>query len=216
MGRSDAGARLRASVSAALSEPPKTRVAAICAELAAVRPGYFRALPVARRLALIDAMRELDTEVQLAFQEIDSGAALSRRELLQISRSLLECAYASGLLSADELATVAAALDLADDPRMTIDGYRAAVSRLKRTPGWAIGTIRHTFAEALIRYGALDSRAARFSDDLLRGSPMWMLGDTLKTLSRDVDSLSGSVVEIAGQSVGGAVALNSGVARGTL
>lgn len=45
---------------------------------------------------------------------------------------------------------------------------------------------------------------------------MWMLGDTLKILSRDLDVLSGSVVEIAGKSVAGAVALNGGVARGNL
>jgi phosphoenolpyruvate synthase/pyruvate phosphate dikinase len=45
---------------------------------------------------------------------------------------------------------------------------------------------------------------------------MWMLGDTLKILSLDVDRLSGSVVDIAGHTVGTAVALNSGIARGTL
>jgi phosphoenolpyruvate synthase/pyruvate phosphate dikinase len=45
---------------------------------------------------------------------------------------------------------------------------------------------------------------------------MWMLGDPLKILSGDLDQLSGSVVEIAAKPIAGAVALNSGVARGAL
>ena len=99
---------------------------------------------------------------------------------------------------------------------MSLAAYRKAVATLKRAPGWALGTVRHTFAEALIDYTALDPRAARFSDDLLRGSPLWMFGDVLKRLTRDADALAGSVTEVAGRPVGTAVALNPGIARGPL
>ena len=216
VGTSDAGNQFRSAIAVALGEPPRQRIAGICSAMSAGRSIYLDALPVEKRLALIDAMRELDAEVQLAFQELGSDKPLSRAATLTTSFSLLECAFASGLISGTELASVAVRPEISREQRVSLDAYRGAVSRLKRTPGWALGTIRHTFAEPLIRYSALDNRAARFSDDLLRGSPMWMLGDTLKTLSKDVDHLSGSVVEIAGQPVGGAVALNSGVARGTL
>ncbi len=216
IGTSDAANRFRSAITAALGEPPMKRIASICAAMSAGRSAYLDALPVDKRLALIDAMRELDAEVQLAFQALGSDQPLSRAATLETSFSLLECAYASGLISATELDSVTVRPKTDSEQRVSLDAYRGAVGRLKRTPGWALGTVRHTFAESLIRYTALDHRAARFSDDLLRGSPMWMLGDTLKTLSKDVDHLYGSVVEIAGQSVGGAVALNSGVARGTL
>lgn len=215
IGTGEPADRFRTSIEAAIDQPPMARITGICSAVGAGRASDFAALPAPQRLALIDAIRELETEVQLAFQDLDA-AELPRRATLALSRSMLECAYASGLLSDDELAIVIRHLEFDDQESVSLDAYRAAVTRLKRTPGWALGTIRHTFAEALIRYSALDARAARFSDDLLRGSPMWMLGDTIKTLSKDVDYLSGSVVEIAGQPIGGAVALNSGVARGAL
>ncbi len=216
VGGSAAGDRFRTSINSALREQPEKRISTICSTMAAARSSYFASVPAGQRLALLDAMGELDSEVQLAFQEIGSAGGLSRAGTLALSHSLLNCAFASGLLSESELATVSGEPAPDSETNTTLHEYRAAVNRLKRAPGWAIGTIRHTFAEALVRYSALDSRAVRFSDDLLRGSPMWMLGDTLKTLSKDVDYLSGSLVEIAGQSVGAAVALNSGTARGTL
>ncbi len=216
VGSSEAGKQFRSSVAAALSMSPGNRIENICSAMFDARSSYFAALQVERRLALVDAMRELDVEVQLAFQEVSSEKTQSRADILSLSYSLLECAFASGLISAAELGSISLPLHVDSDNSVALDVYSKVVAQLKRTPGWALGTIRYTFAEALVRYSALDERAARFSDDLLRGSPMWVLGDTLKTLARDVDRLSGSVVEIAGQPVAGAVALNSGLARGTL
>jgi hypothetical protein len=129
---------------------------------------------------------------------------------------LLECAYGSGLLSEGERSALIEGLDFSGRDEISLAAYRNSVARLKRAPAWALGTIRFTFAEALVNYVALDSRAARFADDVLRGSPLWMLGDTLKILSLDVDGLSGSVVEIAGRPVATAVALNTGIAKGRL
>jgi len=216
VGGSDAGRQFRARIGAAMREPPLARVAGICAAMADGRASYIDAIPAAQRLNLIDAMQELDAEAQLAYLDVNAVAALTRADVLALSRALLDCSFASGLLSATELASSTDAFKFAETGTVTLGAYRDTVSRLKRTPGWAIGAIRHAFAEPLVRYSALDARAARFSDDLLRGSPMWMLGDTLKILSRDLDQLSGSVVEIAGKPIAGAVALNSGVARGTL
>lgn len=216
VGGSDAGVQFRQRITAAMREPPRERIAGICAATAAGRETYVGALPPAQRLSLIDALQELDAEVQLAYLDMNALGGLTRADVLALSAALLDCSFASGLLSGTELASSREALESVATATVTLGAYRDAASRLKRTPGWAIGAIRHAFAEPLLRYGALDARAARFSDDLLRGSPMWMLGDTLKILSRDLDQLSGSVVEIAGKPIAGAVALNSGVARGTL
>ncbi|HNP65671.1 MAG TPA: PEP/pyruvate-binding domain-containing protein, partial [Woeseiaceae bacterium] len=210
------GAAFQSAVNNALAEPLTNRIPAICQSMAEARSRYFQDLPPRLRLALFDTLRELDSEVQLAYLELKQSLPLSRAQLLALSNALLSCGYASGFLSATELAAAASNFELATGETMTLDSYRAAIARLKRVPGWAIGSIRYTFAEALTRYVALDARAARFSDDLLRGSPLWILGDTLKQLSRDIDRLSGSVVEINGEATGAAVALNPGIARGRL
>ncbi len=216
IGKRTAAEEFRLAITTALEKEPKERIAGICSAMSLARSTYLSELTIEKRLALLDAMQDLDSEAQLAYQEGRTKMALSRGDTLAISLSFLECAYASGLLSENELATVSAQLQIINSPIVTLDVYRAAITRLKRAPGWALGTIRHTFAEALVNYTTLDPRAARFSDDLLRGSPMWMLGDTLKVLSKDVDQLSASSIEIDGKAVTGAVALNSGIARGTL
>jgi hypothetical protein len=211
-----AAANWRDSVVAALNNVSAGRIAGLCTALANARTSVISEMPAARRLNLLDAMQGLETEVQITYQEMLAEGAMSRRETLQVSRSLLDCAYASGLLSQSERASLALRLDNDASDALPLAEYRSAVNRLKRAPGWAVGTIRYTFAEALLKYSALDPRSARFSDDLLRSSPMWMLGDTLKVLAKDVDMLSGSVVEMNAQPVASAVALNGGIAHGTL
>lgn len=214
--RAPIGAQWSNSVVSALEQTARRQVRELCSALSAARGGVFGALPIARRLALVDAMQGLETEVQLAFQELGPLADWPRQDLLKINGNLVECAYGSGLLSANERTSLLGDLDFQGRDEISLVEYRQAIARLKRAPAWAIGNIRYTFAEALVRYVALDPRAARFSDDVLRGSPMWMLGDTLKVMAFDVDRLSGSSIDIAGHSVGTAVALNSGIARGKL
>lgn len=214
--RTRIGAQWSNAVVSALEQPARRQVRELCSALSAARETVFGTLPVVRRLALVDAMQGLETEVQLAFQDLGTLADWPRQDLLRINGNLVECAYGSGLLSANERASLLDGLNFQGRDEISLVEYRQAIARLKRAPAWALGNIRYTFAEALVRYVALDPRAARFSDDVLRGSPMWMLGDTLKIMAFDVDHLSGSSVDIAGHSVGTAVALNSGIARGRL
>lgn len=210
------GKAFGALVREALNEAPAARVRRLCSAMARARSQTFASLPPAARLTLLDALRELDSEVQLAYVDARKSGTQTRGDMLALADSILDCGYASGFLSANERSAASGLPGYEPGPRLALAEYRDRVARLKRVPGWAIGTVRHTFAEALVRYTALDPRAARFSDDLLRGSPLWVLGDVLRTLSRDLDRLSGSVVEINGQTVGAAVALNPGIARGTL
>jgi hypothetical protein len=214
--RSTSGKAWSGEVETTLAMPAEQLLVDLCGQLSNARSSLFAALPVVRRLNLLDAMQGLETEVQLAYQQLSGVQEWPRVRLLQLNRALLDCAYGSGLLSWGERASLTDALDFAGRDEIGLSEYRNAVGRLKRAPAWALGTIRHTFAEALLNYVALNERAARFGDDVLRGSPLWMLGDTLKILSLDVDRLAGSVVELAGQPVSTAVALNSGIARGRL
>lgn len=216
IGDDAAAGEFRDSVRIALRQQPVDRIAGLCTALSRGRSPIFDQLSAEHRLALLDAARELEAEVSISFQSIESLAALDRHDILRLGRALLDCGYAGGFLSAGEVRSVSGPLEALVGGEVSLDDYRRGVIRLKRVPGWALGSIRHAFAEPLLRYTALDSRAARFSDDLLRGSSLWALGEVLKALSRDVDALSGSVTEVAGRTAGGVVALNSGVARGTL
>jgi hypothetical protein len=216
IGKHKNGRAFQADVVSALDEQPLIRISKLCSAMARARSDDFAALPPELRVSLLDALRELESEVQLAYRDATNSSDLTRGDLFAVADSVLQCSYAAGLLSETERA---AAAQLAGDgpaASLTLDEYRNRIAKLKRVPGWAIGTVRHTFAEALTRYSALDARAGRFSDDLLRGSSLWILGDVLRDLSKDLDQLSGSVVEINGESVGAAVALNPGIARGTL
>ncbi len=216
VGASPAGQTWQRRVAAALESPPATSFAALCAALGDARATVFDALPPKRRIALIDAMAEIEASLQIIYQEHLADAALSRADLLRLGLAATDCAYGSGLLSARERQMLRQAVDAGAADSLHLAEYRGKVAALKRAPGWALGTVRHTFAEGLVTYTALEPKAARFSDDLLRGSPLWMLGDVLKKLTRDADRLAGSVSEIAGETGGAAIALNPGVARGTL
>ncbi len=213
--KSPAGAAWAQAVSAAMREPAAGRIAPVCGALQSARAEVFARLGPDGRVALLDAMQELESVVPITFQEHLATAPLQRHQLLALSSALADCAYASGLLSDNERRALRSAVTFDDATTISLADYRRAVATLKRAPGWALGTVRHTFAEALIDYTALDSRAARFSDDLLRESPLWPFGVVLKQLVRDADSLAGSVTDIAGEPVA-AVALNPGMARGTL
>ncbi len=213
LGSSAAAASWREAVFAAVHADPPERIHALCRHVSQARSELFANLQPDGRLALLDALPNLETEVALGYRSFGETKP-PRSELLALAESLLRCAYGAGLLSATELAAV----DLPQRPprRISFREYRAVISRFRRAPGWAVGTIRHAFAEALSFYSALDPRAGRFADDLLRSSPMFEFGDVLNALSRDLNRLSGSLVEINGRNVATAVALNPGLATGKL
>jgi Pyruvate phosphate dikinase, AMP/ATP-binding domain len=214
--RAPAATEWRAAIKTALDETPTAEIGDLCRSLTSARAELFPRLDARQRVALLDAMQELEATVQITWQEGIAASPLTRRELIRLAGALVDCSFASGLISNREARALAAASSFDDAQNVPLDTYRKAVATLKRTPGWALGTLRHSFAEALVDYTALDPRAARFSDDLLRGSPLWVLGDVLERLARDADTLAGSVTELGGRAAGTTVALNPGIGRGTL
>ncbi len=208
--------QLRSRVTALLNASGHDQQAGLCQVTADIRRHDLANATPNERLRILTLLSDIETEVQLNFVAAIKDSPASRAELLGSAQALLNCVYGAGLLSARELEVVQESLRFDDTADTPLEKYQAGIAQLTRVPAWAAGNVRYTFAEALVRYSALESRAARFIDDLLRGSPLWILGDVLKTLSRDLATLTGSEVRIAGNQVSSAIALNPGLARGRL
>lgn len=203
-------------VRTALAAGGGERVRGLCEASHGARATLLAAISPRLRLQILDTLEGLETEVRLAAAASVASSGLSRAEYLGLTRDLVNCAHGAGLLSDTERSSLVAQLPGDKEGSLPAHEYLLTVSQLKRVPGWAVGNIRFAFAEALIGYSALDPRAARFSDDLLRGSAAWVLGDILRILTTDAGRLSGTHTELAGSETAGATALNPGLAAGTL
>lgn len=197
-----------------LSSGPDKMVG-LCGAFADARTQVFAQASPHDRLKILDVLPSLETEVQLSFANRTENQ--TRANIIKEARALMHCVYGAGLISAGELtALINTELFKSSAKQLSTADYRFGIAQLKRVPNWAAGNVRYTFAEALVSYNALDSRTVRFSDDLLRGSPLASLGSLIKVLSKDLARLTGSEVNIANEQVGNAIALNPGLARGTL
>lgn len=176
-----------------------------------------RASTAALRLVLFDLLRELEAEVRVLSSESELGRELSRSTLMAITAALNDAAYGAGLLSIGEHATVAASLTLpANESSIGLGEYVRRTRTLNLVNTWAVGSVRYAFAEPLVRYAALESRAAHFVDDLLRGSVLLPLADISGRLLADAQRLAGVQRQLFGKPDVDLLALNPGIARGPL
>lgn len=172
------------------------------------------------QLTYLDAMTALEAEVIYAART-QANAPASRAEALTRAALLAQAATDLGWLSPTEGAKLTLAaqsvLDSGKERPFTVSpkAYSSVVKDLQLAPAWAQGTVRHTFAEPLTRYTALDSRAGKFVDDLLRGSVLQPLSEATELLTRDDVALSGLQARLMGKTVN-ALALNPGQATGVL
>ena len=203
-------------ISTLLNSDGAEKITGLCLSTAIARRELISSLGVNDRLALVDALVGIEAEVKLSFYADRSEKEFSRSALLQQSKALLNCVYGAGLISANELKAVNEALSFSSELTIATADYQNGIAQLKRLPAWAVANVRYTFAEALVRYTALDSRALRFSDDLLRGSPLVLLGEQIKSLSQDLSEITGSEVKFSDTVISNALALNPGLARGHL
>jgi len=168
------------------------------------------------RLRLTDLLADLELETRLIAAEHLATPDLTRAQYLAGAGGLVTVAWGTGYLSDGERRELDRLLTSAADGTLPLDEYQRLLRSLTLAMGWGTATVRHAFAEALVRYTALESGAARFVDDLLRGSALLALADALQPLVNDVQLLSGVRRVIDGTPVAGLVALNPGFARGTL
>jgi hypothetical protein len=174
-------------------------------------------LDVNLKLSLFDIYPDIEEEIRLSATDIILDEQLTRHELLHVALALLRAASAAGLVSENELNTTSLKVNkyLATDDINTKDYFWLAQS-LSLANNWAIGSVRHTFAEAINRYNALDPRAGRFLDDIIRGSVLLPYANAIKRLTLDAQLKLGIKRSVMGKPSSTVLGLNPGVARGTL
>jgi len=173
----------------------------------------FQMASPADALQLLDLMTALEADALSAARDLPPPS--TRAESLRRAALLTDAAYHLGYLSESEARRVARPLRSLTGERTGTARYAAAVQRLQLAPAWAQTHVRYVFAEPLAKYTALDPRAAKFTDDLLRGSVLQPLTEVTEILSRDVGKLSGISASIMGETRS-ALALNPGRAQGRL
>lgn len=171
----------------------------------------------ARNLARMDLSLAVERQLLKASFAILDRQKLQRAELLALAGRLLDGVYGSGLLSARERDAVADQLaSVVSANRVSATEYSDAIQGLRRVPNWCMASVRYTFAEALVGYGALEPEALRLVDDILRGSPMLPLATATTSLAGDADRLIGVEHRLFGARYSGVLGLNPGIARGRL
>ncbi len=199
------------------SRPSFERVVALAALLKDIRTTIGAQGQAATRLLLFDVLNEVEAELVLSANQALQSETLSRAELLALATSLAQATFGSGLLTAGEHARLMTHWQtVTARPALSLQRYGEAIAYLRRMPQWAVGSVRHAFAEPLIRYAALDRRAATFPDDLLRSSPLLPLAEVTMRLNRDLAELSGVTQNVFGETGGSAFGLNPGLALGPL
>lgn len=166
---------------------------------------------------LLDGLSDIEAELRLTTSTLLLKGPFPRNALITLARLMVSASYGGGFLSAGEKQAVLAMMQPAiSDESITLGEYTAMIESLNLTSTWALGTVRYTFAEPLVRYTALEPRAASFVDDLLRGSPLLQLAQISKHLAFDAQSLGQIQKTLFGESASGLLALNPGIAAGKL
>ena len=198
--------------------PPLAQCDRLGAALARTRELVIGPSKPSARLTMVDASLAIERELErAAFAMLAQTEPVARRDLLALAHDLVAGAYGAGLLSARERAALDQPLEpLARASSASTVEYATACQRLRRASAWALGTVRFTFAEPLVSFGALEPKALRWTDEVLRRSAMLPLAEATTRLAGDSDELAGRVHRVFGKVRGGLVGLNPGIARGRL
>ncbi|HMB70280.1 MAG TPA: PEP/pyruvate-binding domain-containing protein [bacterium] len=200
------------------AEPPSDaeRVEVLARLLRTLRERIESSGDGARNLELMDLSREAEADlVVTAMRALGSGTH-DRRSLAGLTVRLLDATYGVGLFSAAERDAAAQSLRTLPDDEVTGAAWLAAARALRRTGPWALGTVRATFAEPLATWPPLEPKAARFADELLRGSPALPLAEAVRILVADAEAIAATPHRAFGAPAAGFLGLNPGVAVGVL
>ncbi|MEQ8230306.1 MAG: PEP/pyruvate-binding domain-containing protein [Gammaproteobacteria bacterium] len=197
---------------------PRERYAASATLLAAFRAALPGLGDAALRLAVLDAGRQVEAEHYVAGSALtETLADMSRAARLGLLADATAALYGTGLLSArqrDALADTFAGLAVAE---AGLPDYRAAIDYLGLVPGWGDRHMQFNFAPGVARLAELEPLARLFTQDQLRGSPLFHFAAIVDTLQRDANRLAGVAHRLFERDAGGGLrALNPGLARGIL
>lgn len=207
------------TIAAAIQDKTKNRLSNAGDVLSKIREKLDGTRDPNLTLLYLDAMTALEAEIIAAARA--QPPLRTRSGTLERAVILAQASKDLGWLSPTEgeklTSPIESNLEALEEGQSMISpaNYSSLVKNLQLAPAWAQGTVRHTFAEPLARYTALDARSARFVDDLLRGSVLQPLSEVTEILARDDVALSGLQARLMDKTVN-AVALNPGQAVGVL
>ncbi len=199
---------------------PVTKIAAL-GRLAAVS----RAAVASRKASPADRRRLVDINVtvgavvqSVGSKLIDAGGPKTVGEHLKLLQALVDTSYGTGLLTPREReaanAGLAAMLDRNESDR---DSFRRDLKKVERVVEWAHNGAMLAFGEVWASWTHLLPDVIHIGDDIVRGSPMLLLGQVSRRLD---DHLAGDNPvrhSIFGKTFTTEVrALNPGLSLGTL
>lgn len=170
------------------------------------------------RVALLDVSRALEDEFfRTANQLLPEQGQRSRTQQLDFLLTAAKAAYGVGLMSAREFTALQTRKAELLPAGNTLATYRGVMQYLARAPSWGGQWLGFHFGAAIQRYTDLEPKAQAFSQDQLRGGPLFVYAQVLDGLLRDLQAQSGSLSELFGAATGGGLrGLNAGLARGVL
>ena len=143
---------------------------------------------------------------------------LTRETGLRLGESLVRALGALGYLTGREVKAVVARLSASDALR-DLSGYEAGVEALSQTLDWVRARVVADLNLALLRYAAIEPKAAGVVDDILRSGLTLSLGILVDRLKEDIQILRGGGHELKGLAQTGKGSLraeNAGAAMGPL
>ncbi len=171
----------------------------------------------ASRLIILDSYPDIEVEIRLLVDQYSKQENLLAKEALEILSALSQAAYGSGLLSKEESTLlIEQCRILLHSNQITADEYFNASRLFNLAIHWSIGIVRHTFAEPLIRYTALEPKSAKFVDDVLRSSVMFAYASLSKRIAIHAQNEIGIRTMLFSQQVSNMHGLNAGMATGIL
>lgn len=185
----------------------------------AVAPGNIAPEQAVRLVNLAVAANGVLTAEALAMtQEKSTGKSRHTvRETLELMEALADGGYGAGLISSREHAEAQRIFgELLARESLTVGDFSRGLDRAGRLVEWAQSTIRGEFGDVLGAWVAVFPEVARFPDDVIRSSPLFVYARLTNALTGDVQEAMGMSHMILGQRMSGGVRpLNPGLAYGT-
>jgi len=148
----------------------------------------------------------------------DDPTKMSRRELLELSKTFIKAQSGAGLLSVREVEAQLKEIDgLLANSAPTAAAYRATTSFLQRAAYWSRNTVTYTFGATVRRYTMVEPKIEAFIDNLVRRTVALPLSYISDYLANDANTEYGITHKIFDQKIGsGITGLNPGVSLAKL
>ena len=200
------------------SKDPGIRLAETGRLMAEIRDQLLFIKGSKTRFEALNMSLALEAEHFKASAELKKGLInASRKERLEYLKSNTEAIYGAGLISEKQRNDIKDTFTTLKNETISLEIYKASLDYLARVPGWGSQWMRFHFQESEQKLIKIEPLSGHFTQDLLRGSPLFVYANVINDLLRDANQLVGIRHEFFGKDVGaGLRSLNPGLARGTL